>query len=93
MQRYRKTEEKGIKKGNWSQEESELLIALVNRYGTDNWDLISRQIPGRSAAKCRDRYTGYLDPSIKKGYGLMVAILKDSNSDSNSNSIFIVLLW
>ena len=74
MQRYNKSTKLGIKKGNWSQEENELLIALVNRYGTDNWDLISQQIPGRSASKCRERYTGYLDPSLKKGYKLILLL-------------------
>ena len=70
MQRYNKSLIGTVKKGNWSQEENDLLIALVNQYGTDNWELISRQIPGRSAGKCRERYKGYLDPSIKKGYEL-----------------------
>ena len=32
----------------------------------DNWKEIALRIPGRSAAKCRERYKNYIHPGVKR---------------------------
>lgn len=46
-------------------EEDRLLLELVEQLG-DNWKEISLRIPGRSGAKCRERYTNYIGPYVSK---------------------------
>ena len=46
-------------------EEDRLLLELVEQFG-DNWKEISLRIPGRSGAKCRERYTNYIGPYVSK---------------------------
>lgn len=67
MQRYTKVLRPGIKKGTWSSEEDRLLLEWVKRLGTGNWEEIAMHIEGRSAGKCRERYTNYIGPDVKKG--------------------------
>ncbi|KAK8826911.1 hypothetical protein WA577_007414, partial [Blastocystis sp. JDR] len=66
MQRYEKVLRPGIKKGPWEPEEDRLLLELVGQLG-DNWKEIALRIPGRSGAKCRERYTNYIGPDLVKG--------------------------
>lgn len=54
------------KRNKFTPEEDKKLIELVKEYGTDNWYLISKKLPGRKSRQCRDRWTFYLDPNIKK---------------------------
>lgn len=67
MQRYMKVLKPGLKKGTWSREEDELLLKWVKECGVGNWDAIASHIEGRSAGKCRERYTNYIGPGVKKG--------------------------
>ena len=67
MQRYTKVLRPGIKKGTWSPEEDRLLLEWVKRLGTGNCEEIASHIEGRSAGKCRERYTNYIGPDVKKG--------------------------
>ncbi|KAK7263594.1 hypothetical protein RJT34_31186 [Clitoria ternatea] len=58
----------GVKKGAWSREEDERLIAFIRRYGHSNW----RQLPqfaglARCGKSCRLRWLNYLRPNLKHG--------------------------
>ena len=56
----------GIVKGGWTQEEDNLLINLIKKYGK-NWSLISTYIPSKNGKQIRDRYVNKLDKDLKKG--------------------------
>lgn len=49
----------------WSWEEDRLLVRLVQE-NDKNWAEISRKMPGRTGASCRERYTNILDPTLKR---------------------------
>ncbi|XP_076927917.1 transcription factor MYB4-like isoform X2 [Bidens hawaiensis] len=58
----------GLKKGTWSHEEDQMLIAYIGRYGIWNWT----QMPifaglARTGKSCRLRWMNYLRPDIKRG--------------------------
>ncbi|XP_027348207.1 transcription factor MYB8-like [Abrus precatorius] len=58
----------GIKKGAWSEEEDQRLLAYIERYGHPNW----RQLPkfaglARCGKSCRLRWMNYLRPNLKRG--------------------------
>ena len=60
------------KRSPWSQEEDKAIITLVNKYGTDNWTLISNEMnklfkkANKSGKQCRERWHNHLDPTIIK---------------------------
>ena len=43
-----------VKKGDWSQEEDELIVAYVREHGT-RWSIIQKQLPGRSDNSIKNR--------------------------------------
>lgn len=45
-------------------EEDEHLKRVVEKYGTNDWELIAIKIRGRTARQCRERWTNYLNPAI-----------------------------
>ncbi|KAJ0255760.1 Transcription factor MYB122 [Hirschfeldia incana] len=58
----------GLKKGAWTQEEDQKLIAFVQRHGEGGW----RTLPDKAGLKrcgksCRLRWANYLRPDIKRG--------------------------
>ncbi|CAI8592666.1 unnamed protein product [Vicia faba] len=58
----------GLRKGTWTPEEDNKLIAYVTRYGSWNW----RQLPKfagleRCGKSCRLRWLNYLRPDVKRG--------------------------
>ena len=58
-----KTEQ--IKK-HFTKEEDEKLKYLVGIYGENNWQKVSQFMIGRKPRQCRERYIGYLMPSLGK---------------------------
>lgn len=62
------SEEGGVKKGPWSQEEDELLVDYVNKNGPGNWQSLPKRAGlNRCGKSCRLRWTNYLRPDIKRG--------------------------
>ena len=51
-------------KNHFTLEEDEKLKSLVMKYGDKDWRLISNHMSGRSSRQCRERYIGYLNPSL-----------------------------
>ena len=48
----------------FTQEEDNKLRKLVEKYGTKNWEEISKHMPRRCGRQCRDRYCNYLEPGL-----------------------------
>ena len=48
----------------WTAEEDELLRSKVDQFGTQNWVIIARYLPGRLGRQCRERWHNVLDPTI-----------------------------
>ncbi|KAK8840471.1 hypothetical protein M9Y10_030676 [Tritrichomonas musculus] len=53
------------KRRPFSKEEDMRLLHFVQQFGVDEWNRIAIFMPSRSARQCKDRYEGYLSPSIK----------------------------
>ena len=51
----------------FSEQEDNLVSYLVSLFGTRRWQHVAHFLKGRTAKQCRDRYTNYLMPGIKKG--------------------------
>jgi hypothetical protein len=47
--------------------EDEILMGVVDELGPDDWQMISRRLPGRNARQCRDRWLNYLSPEVVNG--------------------------
>ena len=45
MHRWQKTLDPNIKRGKWSEEEDEILLKAVEKYGT-NWKELKKEVPG-----------------------------------------------
>ncbi|CAD5190377.1 unnamed protein product [Musa acuminata subsp. malaccensis] len=61
-------EKMGLKKGPWTAEEDQVLVAYIQQHGHENW----RALPKRAGLlrcgkSCRLRWTNYLRPDIKRG--------------------------
>ena len=70
LQRWKKTLRPGLVKGQWSQEEDELLLRLMKEVrGEDgpDWNAIALQIRGRNPKQCKERFTMVLDPNLRRG--------------------------
>lgn len=51
-------------KHHFSVDEDRHLLQLVQVFGENNWNIIAHHMPNRSVRQCRERYIGYLCPSI-----------------------------
>jgi len=78
FQRWNKVLCPGLKKGKWCRKEDLLLIQLAteqleaakesgNTKKRLNWGLVCKNIPGRTAKQCRERWVNNLNPEINKG--------------------------
>lgn len=54
-------------RAKFTQNEDELLKRLVENFGINDWQTISRQMPERNARQCRDRWQNYLSPEVVNG--------------------------
>ncbi|XP_059623578.1 transcription factor MYB41-like [Cornus florida] len=58
----------GLKKGPWTPEEDQKLIAYIRKFGQANWRTIPKNAGLQRCGKsCRLRWTNYLRPDIKRG--------------------------
>jgi hypothetical protein len=48
----------------FSTAEDQVLARVVEQLGDADWSAVARQMPGRSARQCRDRWKGYLSPDL-----------------------------
>lgn len=58
----------GLKKGPWTPDEDQKLMAYIQRYGHGSWRALPKQAGLlRCGKSCRLRWTNYLRPDIKRG--------------------------
>ncbi|XP_011085743.1 myb-related protein 306-like [Sesamum indicum] len=58
----------GVKKGPWTPEEDEKLLAYIQQYGHGSWRALPPKAGLQRCGKsCRLRWTNYLRPDIKRG--------------------------
>jgi len=62
--RWNKVLNPDLTKIPWTIEEDEILSNLIHISGTDNWTLISKNLPGRIGKQCRERWNHHLNPEI-----------------------------
>ncbi|KAG2637654.1 transcription factor MYB102-like [Panicum virgatum] len=61
-------EKSGLKKGPWTPEEDEKLVAYIKKHGQGNWRTLPKNAGlARCGKSCRLRWTNYLRPDIKRG--------------------------
>lgn len=53
-------------KGNWSEDEDQVLLQLVEKYGPRNWSQIACKFKNRIGKQCRERWHNHLNPDINK---------------------------
>jgi hypothetical protein len=61
----------------WSKADDDLLLAAVAKFGSEDeesikWGVIARDVPGRPARSCRERYWNHLRPGVA-GRGIWTA--------------------
>jgi hypothetical protein len=54
------------KRERFSKAEDFKLMNLVQQYGNRNWNQIALQMDQRNARQCKDRWEGFLSPTINK---------------------------
>ncbi|KAF8268284.1 hypothetical protein EI94DRAFT_1728203 [Lactarius quietus] len=64
--RWYRTLDPSIRRGNWTAEEDAQLRLAVDLYG-HAWVEVASVIPGRNNEQCRDRWTERLNPKIPRG--------------------------
>ncbi|KAF8104255.1 hypothetical protein N665_0176s0065 [Sinapis alba] len=58
----------GTKRGGWTEEEDQKLVAYINEYGIGDWRFIPHKAGlHRCGKSCRLRWFNYLRPGVKKG--------------------------
>ncbi|KAL2921447.1 Transcription factor MYB93 [Bienertia sinuspersici] len=61
-------DESGLKKGPWTPEEDQKLVAYIERHGHGSWRALPKLAGlNRCGKSCRLRWTNYLRPDIKRG--------------------------
>ncbi|XP_010413438.1 PREDICTED: myb-related protein Zm38-like [Camelina sativa] len=61
-------DKKGLKKGPWTADEDEILVAHIQKNGHGSWRTLPKQAGLlRCGKSCRLRWTNYLRPDIKRG--------------------------
>lgn len=71
LQRWTQVLRPGLKKGTWSKEEDQRLTVLVREASESEanqipWKKIEKEMGGRTAKQCRERWKLSLDPNINK---------------------------
>ncbi|KAD5508366.1 hypothetical protein E3N88_16069 [Mikania micrantha] len=62
------SESNDLKKGPWTPEEDEILIAYIEKHGHDSWRALPKRAGlNRCGKSCRLRWINYLNPEIKRG--------------------------
>ncbi|XP_072287628.1 snRNA-activating protein complex subunit 4 [Pyxicephalus adspersus] len=71
-ERYLKGLHKDVKKGKWSQEEKDKLVALTEKYGVGHWAQVSKELPHRTGSQCLSKWkqiTGYFKKRKRRRKG------------------------
>lgn len=55
---------RSVPKLKFTQEEDDLLIEVIERMGTRDWEGVAQEMKHRTPRQCRERWNNYLSPSI-----------------------------
>ena len=66
MQKF-KNSARSAKKGNWTEEEDQILMKWIKNHGPTMRTECSKNIRGRCGKQCRERWVNILNPGVKKG--------------------------
>ena len=66
MQKF-KNSQRSAKKGNWSNDENDILLDWVKQNGPTKWTECSKLLKGRCGKQCWERWVNILNPVVKKG--------------------------
>lgn len=56
-----------LRKGNWTQDEDEMISKIVTQTGPKNWSKVALQLgTGRTGKQIRERWTHHLNPEVNK---------------------------
>lgn len=47
-------------------QDDQRLLKVVEETGTSNWRIVADKMPGRNPRQCRERWTNYVNPELKK---------------------------
>ena len=92
-QRWTRVLDPNISKQNWSKEDDERLIELVNQYGEKSWMKVSIELGNRSDVQCRYHYNrlkkGGLNAFHKEATNNSIdsSVKEDNNNSQNSFSL------
>ncbi|EPZ32632.1 hypothetical protein ROZALSC1DRAFT_27161 [Rozella allomycis CSF55] len=64
LHRWLKCIRPDIKRGRWTELETQWLLAAVDMFSTKNWFQIQQYVPGKTDVQCRERYVNILDNSL-----------------------------
>jgi len=64
--RYQKVLNPNLKKGAWSAEEDDSLLAAVHKHGPGKWSRIADSVHGRNGKQCRERWQNHLRSDVTK---------------------------
>jgi len=55
-----------LRKIPWTEQEDNLVVRLVQKYGAQKWTFIAQHLPDRIGKQCRERWHNHLNPNINK---------------------------
>lgn len=55
----------GPQRNKFTRTEDQVLMELVDIFGTDSWNEVAARMGNRSGRQCKDRWMNYLDPRLK----------------------------
>ena len=92
-ERYFYKLKRGLKFGNWTKQEDEIILSLQRLHG-NKWSLIAKHLNGRSSNSVKNRYFGHLlkviDGSVRKKSTInedsQINTLNDSLNDSKKET-------
>ncbi|NWT25415.1 SNPC4 protein, partial [Cardinalis cardinalis] len=83
--RYLKALHWDVKKGRWSLEEEEQLIELVQKHGLGRWSKIASELPHRTGAQCRSKWTVMIGSKVLKRSGATKRRHAEESSSSSES--------
>lgn len=63
LKEHNESNKKAVRK-QFTKEEDQLLLELVEKYGDKKWKQISKRMPNRSTRQCHERYKYFLSPKL-----------------------------
>lgn len=86
-QHWHRVVDPSIVKGDWTEEEDDLLIEKVNQLGESSWTKVAEYIDGRTDIQCRHRYFQKKRENKLKGLKPLEVKKLEENLDGTSSSV------